>query len=253
MFFLAALLPAAVVSGTLLLSISDPVGDATGDGSYQVPLQPVISAAQPDVRSFEAENVGGKLRLTVAFGAVGNPWNAPSPFSGVVLDVFIKTAVGGAKELSGLGFKVPGASGWQEHYRVNGFTIQHFSADAAGQPQPNPDLPRLSWQGTDLTLDTGLRAGKYSYWVTSSLYTPLSPDGLLRPGGDTTAGLKSAREGTPTPLDVLLSGDQKAVYASGVLPAVGQTRDVRALILLGLAATGLIIAVLAGVLTWRRS
>ena len=134
---------------------------------------------------------------------------------------------------------------------MNSFIIQHFRAGAAGQPhQRRP--PRLSWRGAGLMLEDCLNAGEYSYWVTASLYTPLSPDGLLRPGGDTTAGLRSAREGSPAPLDVLLPGDQKAVYTSGVLPPAGQVRDVRALTLLGLAAAGLVLAVIAGVFAWRR-
>ncbi|WP_181392022.1 glucodextranase DOMON-like domain-containing protein [Deinococcus irradiatisoli] len=245
---LAALLPAA-----LLLSVPDPAGDANGDGSYLLPTRPSLSAAALDLRSFKAENVAGKLRLSTALGAVSNPWNAPTGFSGLTLDIFVKTAPGGARELSGLGLQVPGASGWQEHYRFNGFSAQHFSADASGRPALQADTPQAQVQGTDLVLDTGLPAGAYSYWVTSSLYTPFSADGILRPGGDTTpSSLRSARAGTPAPLDVLQNGDQKAVYATGILDPVGQTLDPRALGLLGLAAAGLVAAAVLGVLAWRR-
>ncbi|WP_225429902.1 glucodextranase DOMON-like domain-containing protein [Deinococcus detaillensis] len=263
---LAALLlplPAAAVAPppALLLSVPDPAGDASGDGSYQLPTRPAISASALDLRLFKAENVSGKLRLSVSFGAIGNPWNAPAGYSGAVLDIFVKTAPGGISDLTGLGLRVAGSSGWQEHYRLDGFQVQHFSAppqadQAAGQPlRPvlAPDAPRVTLQGTELILDTDLNAGEYSYWVTSSVYSPFSPDGLLRPGGDTSAsGLRSAREGTPVPVDVLLSGDQKQVYATGVLPAVGQIRDTRSVILLGLAIAGLLAAAVLSVLAWRR-
>lgn len=255
---------ASSVPPALLLSVPDPAGDASGDGSYKMSTRPAISEAALDLRLFRAENVGGTLRLSVSFGAIGNPWNAPAGYSGAVLDIFVKTAPGGISDLTGLGLRAAGSSGWQEHYRLDGFQVQHFSAP---QPQGNqtqtasrslrpvlaPDAPRVTLQGTELIVDTNLKAGEYSYWVTSSLYTPFSPDGTLRPGGDTSAsGLRSAREGTPAPLDVLLSGDQKQVYATGILPAVGQIRDTRALTLLGLAVAGLVAAAVLSVLEWRR-
>ncbi len=245
---LAALIPAA-----LLLSVPDPAGDASGDGSYQLPTRPAVSAAMLDLRLFRAENVGGKLQLSTALGAVGNPWQAPAGFSGVNLDIFVKTGPGGANDLDTLGLRAAGPPGWQEHYRVNGFVAQHFSADAAGKVRPGSGAPRVSLRGTDIVIGTDLPAGAYSYWVTTSLYTPFSPDGRARPGGDTSpSALRSAREGTPAPLDVLLSGDQKSVYTTGELRAVGQVRDVRALTLLGLAVAGLVVASVLGILAWRR-
>ncbi len=245
---LAALLPAA-----LLLSVPDPAGDANGDGSYLLPSRPSLTAAALDLRSFKAENVGGKLRLSTSLGAVSNPWNAPAGFSGFTLDIFVKTAPGGVHELTGLGLQVPGSSGWQEHYRLNGFSVQHFSADASGQPALQGAAPQLHLQGTELSIDTDLKAGAYSYWVASSLYTPFSSDGILHPGGDTSStSLRSAGAGSPAPLDVLQPGDQKAAYATGVLRPVGQTRDVRALTLLGLTVAGLVAAAVLGVLAWRR-
>ena len=245
---LAALLPAA-----LLLSVPDPAGDASGDGSYQLPARPAVSAAMLDLRLFKAENVGGKLQLSAALGAVGNSWQAPTGFSGFNLDIFVKTGPGGAGDLGNLGLRAVQPPGWQEHYHVNGFAAQHFSADAAGKVQLNRAAPRVRLSGTDLIIGTDLPAGPYSYWVMTSLYTPFSPDGVARPGGDTsTSALRSAREGSPAPLDVLLSGDQTSVYTTGQLRAVGQVRDVRALSLLGLALAGLVAASILGLVAWRR-
>ncbi|GAA4012176.1 hypothetical protein GCM10022631_25050 [Deinococcus rubellus] len=250
---LAAFLPAALLSATVLLSVPDPAGDANGDGSYQLPARPAVSAAMLDLRLFRAENVGGKLQLSTALGAVGNPWQAPAGFSGLNLDIFVKTGPGGADDLGNLGLRTVQPPGWQEHYRVNGFVAQHFSADTAGKVRLDSGAPRVSLRGTDIVIDTDIQAGAYSYWVMTSLYTPFSPDGVARPGGDTSlSALRSAREGTPAPIDVLLSGDQKSVYTSGALSSVGQVRDVRALTLLGLAVTGLVVASILGVLAWRR-
>ncbi len=245
------MLAAAVLPASLLLSVPDPAGDATGDGSYLLSTRPGVSAATLDLRLLRAEDVGGKLQLAVSLGAVGNPWNSPAGFSGVVLDVFVKTQVGGARELTGLGLSTPSGDGWQEHYRLDGFSAQHFSAAPQGKPR-SAAAPQVRLEGTDLVIATDLRAGQYSYWVTASAYTPLSPDGYLRPGGDTAVGLRSAREGSPVPLDVLLSGDQKAVYATAELSAVGTVRDERALHLLWAALSALVVAVLAGIVAWRR-
>ena len=250
----AATSPVAAASGSVLLSVPDPAGDAYGDGSYQLPVRPAVSSDQLDLRLFTASNLNGKLRLSVSLGSLGNPWNAPGGFSGALLDIFIKTGPGGQRDLTGLGLAAPDASGWQEHYRVTGFGVQHFSADQAGKLTLMNDQPRVGLQGTTLVLDTAMPAGEYSYWVTSSAYTPLSQDGLLRPGGDTgSLGLRSARAASPVPIDVLLSGDQRAVYASRILPPVGQVRDVRALTLLGLSVAGLLVAIVAGIIAWRRS
>ena len=251
--FAAAASPSPAVSGSVLLSVPDPAGDAHGDGSYQLPVRPAFSSDQLDLRLFTASAVNGKLRLSVSFGSIGNPWNAPSGFSGAVLDIFIKTGPGGQRSLTNLGLSVPGASGWQQHYRVTGFGVQQFSADQAGNITPSAAKPRVHLEGTSLVLDTDMRAGEYSYWVTSSAYTPLSQSGLLKPGGDTgSLGLRSASAASPTPLDVLLSGDQKAVYATRILPPVGRVQDTRALVLLGTAFFGLLVAVIAGIAVWRR-
>ena len=252
---LAALLPLMLGSAApaSLLSVTDPAGDAQGDGSYQLPARPTMNASQFDLRALQVQDIGGKLQLAVTLGSVGNPWNAPAGFSGVVLDVFIKTGPGGASALTGLGLRVPSDSGWQEHYRVNGFVRQHFRVDGAGKAVLQKDAPSVKLDGTELILTTNLEAGSYRYWVTSSLYTPLGKDGFWRPGGDSgTNDLRSARAGSPAPLDVLLAGDQRPIYTSGVLPGVGQVIDVRALTLLGIAAAGLLIAIIAGVIAWRR-
>ena len=248
---LSPILAAALLPGTLLLSVPDPAGDATGDGSYLLATRPALSASTLDLRLLRAEDLGGKLGLSISLGAVGNPWNSPAGFSGVVLDVFVKTQVGGVRELSGLGLRTPSNDGWQEHYRIDGFSVQHFSVGGDGKVS-RAAAPTVRLEGTDVVIGTNLRAGQYSYWVTASAYTPLSPDGYLRPSGDTTVGLRSAREGTPVPLDVLLSGDQKGVYASAELPSVGVVRDERALHLLWAALGALVVAGIAGIVAWRR-
>ena len=111
---------------------------------------------------------------------------------------------------------------------------------------------RLS--GSAVVFDTPIPAGQYSYWVTSSVYSPFTPDGYLRPGsGGGSASLISPRNNGPVPVDVISGGDQGRAYAQGVLQPVGRTRDRRALLLLGLAAAGLLLGIVASVRAWRKT
>lgn len=263
----------------LLFSLPDPVGDASGDGSYQLPAAPAMQKSDFDIRSLNVQNVGGKLRLTVSLSAIHNPWQALSGWSGVTLDIFIKTAAGGRTALDDLALSTPGLLGWQEHYRLNGFGVQHFQAtnlqatnlqatsgstDSTSSTSTDnastdsaalvTDQNKVTVRGTDIVLDTALPAGNsYAYWVTTSVYTPLNASGVLPASGNSSgATLRSARSGSPAPLDVLLSGDQRSVYLSGVLPPVGQSTDYRALALLGVALAALLFTVGLAVYIWRQ-
>lgn len=241
-----------------LLSLPDPVGDASGDGSYVLPSAPALRASAFDIRSLNVQNVGGKLQLSVALSGVDNPWQAQSGWSGVVLDIFVKTQSGGRSIMDDLSLSTPGALGWQEHYRLNGFGVQHFRADSQTPDQTAPsevkDQNKVTVRGTDIVLDTDLSASNsYAYWVTTSVYTPLNASGVLPATGDSgPTSLQSASAGTPAPLDVLLSGDQRNIYLSGTLLPVGQTTDYRALSLLGIAVACLLLTIGLAVVLWRR-
>lgn len=247
----AAFLPSLAAA---LLSVPDPAGDVNGDGSYVLPRALVGGAERAlDLRELRAENVNGRLRVTVGMGGAGNPWNAPNGLSAALVDVFVKTGLGGSRELGATGFSTAGGTGWQRHYQISGFGVRAWSAAPDGTVTPGPEDARLTVQGTDLVLDTDVPAGRYSYWVTSSVYSPLTPDGALAP--DVTGGPESlvvARAGLPAPVDVLMSGDQARAYVSSVLPENGELRDRRPLVLLGLAALGLVLAVLGTFRAWRR-
>lgn len=239
-----------------LFSLPDPAADAHGDGSYVLPSQPALRESAFDIRSLRAENAGGKLQLVISLGSVENPWHAAGGWSGVTLDIFVKTQSGGDTALADLGLITPGDSGWQEHYRLNGFeTLHERVPDGQDKPVTLNDHPQLSLRGTDITLLTQLPASEhYAYWVTSSAYTPFNASGVLPASGNGGPNdLRSARASSPAPLDVLYSGDQRSVYLSGVLPPVGQSTNYHALILLGLAVLSLLLAAALALPLWRRA
>ena len=241
-----------------LLTVPDPAGDARGDGTYTLPTQPPISAAALDLRELRADSVNGKLRLMVGLGAVQNPWNAPLGYSAGVLDIFVKSRLGGASDLGSLGFVTPPNDGWQYHLHFTGFgQTLDFVPDGSSRPvRKDVPLP-IRLNGSTLEIDTPIPAGQYSYWVTLGVYSPFTPDGLLRPsvsGGP--ASLVTPRSGTgrgaaPLPVDVISGGDQTRAYTLGVLQPVGQTRDRRTILLLGLGAFGLLLTLIATIAVWR--
>ncbi|ULH15680.1 hypothetical protein MF271_03295 [Deinococcus sp. KNUC1210] len=61
----------------------------------------------------------------------------------------------------------------------------------------------------------------------------------------------TGRGAAPIPVDVISGGDQTRAYTLGVLQPVGQTRDRRTILLLGLGIFGLLLTLVATVAVWR--
>jgi hypothetical protein len=238
---------------TTLLTVPDPAGDARGDGGYILPRQPAVTAEALDLRSFSAAPQGSGMRFKVSFGQIGNPWNAPSGFSAGVTDIFIKTGPGGRQTLADTGLRAR-SGGWQYHLRVTGFssTLERVTDQEDGVQSLSAPTVRI--EGTELVIDTAVPPGSYAYWVTSSVYTPLSTGGVLRPSGGTgPASLQTGRANAPTPVDVLAPAGDPRAFTDGTLAPVGETRDRASLLLAGLGGLGLLLTVGATVAIWRRT
>lgn len=243
--------------GALFLSaaafaFADPAGDAHGDGQYILPTRPPISADALDLREFKAETNGKTMQFTVGFGSTGNAWNLRSGFSDGVTDIFVRGGLGGESKLDSLNLAAANG-GWQYHLRITGAgsRLERF---AEGGAAPSVlEAPKVTLQGTNLLIDTQIPAGDYGYWVTSSVYSPLTPDGLLRPiiQASPTA-LQVGRANAPVPVDVLAAAGDGSAYTTGQLASVGQTHDSRPWWLLGLGAVGLILTVLTTLRLWRQ-
>ncbi|MFC5847426.1 glucodextranase DOMON-like domain-containing protein [Deinococcus petrolearius] len=235
-----------------LFSFADPAGDPRGDGRYVLPSRPPVSAEALDLRRFQAGAQGSGMRFTVDYGAVQNPWGLPSGFSAGVTDIFVKTGRGGLDTLSGLNLRAAGGR-WQYHLRVSGAgaTLEEVP-EGSSTPIRLAD-PAVRRSGTSLVVDAAVPPGEYAYWVTSSVFSPLTPDGLLRPGTDAgPAQLQAPRANVPVPVDVLAPAGDLQAYVAGTLAAQGEVRDRRPLILTALGALGLVLTALATLLLWRR-
>lgn len=240
-----------MLAAAAALTFADPAGDARGDGAYVLPTRPAISADALDLRSLTVTPLERGTRLTIGFGGQQNPWNLDSGFSAGVTDIFVRTTVSGVRTLTGLGLQTAEASGWRYHLRVSGAGGTLERADGPdGETRVTLGAPQVRMDGPNLIVDAAeLPSGTYGYWVTSSVYSPLTRDGLLRPSAGAGAlGLRASGSRAPVPVDVLAAPGDRRAYEQGVLAAVGQERDWRLSVLLGLSGLGLALAALA---TWR--
>lgn len=236
----------------VLLSFADPSGDARGDGGYLLPTRPAIGADALDLRAFRAERRGAGTRFTVELGRLDNPWGLPSGFSANVTDIFVGNAMGGQSDLTGLGLRTA-RGGWTYHLRITGGSSTLTHAPEGSGAAETLAAPTVRAEGTTLVIDAAVPPRPWAYWVTSSVYSPLTPDGLLRPTTGTGAThLQAARDDAPVPVDVLRPPGDPAPFTVGTLEAVGQTRDTRLWLLAGLGGLGLLLVGIATVQVWRR-
>ncbi|WP_309570414.1 glucodextranase DOMON-like domain-containing protein [Deinococcus sp.] len=236
-----------------LLTIPDPAGDARGDGGYLLPTRPAITQDAVDLRSFSAQPQGRGMQFTVTFGQMGNPWNAPGGYSAGVTDIFVKTGFGGQMALADTGLRVRGPGGWQYHLRVTGLgsTLEAVAEDGSGLHTLAAPTVRVS--GTSVVIDAAIPTGDYAYWVTNAVYTPLSPDGVLRPtqaAGSTV--LQAGRADSPVPVDVLAPAGDNGAYTDHTVAPLGETRNTATLILAGMGLLGLLVTLGATIAVWRR-
>ncbi|GGJ50863.1 hypothetical protein GCM10008938_41080 [Deinococcus roseus] len=237
-----------------MLNYPDPSGDHRGDGTYHLP-ENLTSTEQSslDLRNFTASDDNGKLSLEVGLGALANPLKAPLGFSTAILDIFIKTRVGGSTTLGETGFETPPGQGWQYHLHLSGFNKDFYRVPKLTPEKLKSDDIKVTPSGTTLQIQTPIPAGQYEYWVTVSLFDPLTPAGLVSPGNDNNPfHLTSALNNPPAPVDVLAQGDQGRAYIQRTLPPVGNLQDFRPWILLGMGILGVIGVVVATIMLMNR-
>jgi C-terminal binding-module, SLH-like, of glucodextranase len=217
--------PSSVLAaGTILFSVSDPQGDALGDGVYALPST-IKDTSVLDLRTFTALDVAQTLELRLSFGSVQNPERAPNGFSEPVIDVFINTERGGLEELGTTGFHTPPGRGWRYHLHVNGWNALLETAKNAPQSARVSSKVGVQVDGANIVISTQLPADAYRYWAFVSLYDPLSKHGVTEVSSEASAlHLSSNLQDAPTVLDVLSPTSQVGFYASREVPALNEPK-----------------------------
>lgn len=247
---------ASILPGVLALlapqtRLTDPAADARGDGGYVLPARPAFTQDMLDLRALDTRGTPQGMQFTVTYGQMGNPWNSPAGFSAGVTDIFVKGALGGQATLGDSGLRTSGG-GWQYHLRVSPGGSTLTEVDAQGNERPLA-APTVQVSGSSLIVQTALPEGRYGYWVTNSVYSPLTRDGVLRPTtAQNPAALQAGRADAPVPVDVMAAPGDTQAYTRATLAPVGETRDLVGIGLLALGGVGLLITVIATVFVWRR-
>ena len=211
----------AAAAATILFSVSDPQGDAFGDGAYTLPAARA-EVAPLDLRTLTALDNAGKLELRLTMGRVQNLEAAPNGFSGPVIDVFMGVGRGGTRALADTGFTAPANRGWKYHLRLTPW-LATITRDSSSSDLPDSSGVKVAVQGASLVVDTGLPASSYTYWALVGLYDPLTPTGLARPQA-TPNPLKivTSLENPPAALEVLSPSSQVGLYATRVVDPLNQ-------------------------------
>ena len=104
------------------LVLTDPTGDAIGDGTLTAPTAPIYaSSAIFDLHEVEVAGDDSGTTVKVTLGAIENAAGLPEGFSGVVVDVYLDTAPEGAETtLDGPNMRMPEGRGWQYAIRISG-------------------------------------------------------------------------------------------------------------------------------------
>ena len=214
----------ALATGSVLYSVSDPQGDALGDGLYAFPST-LTDRSVLDLRTFTASDNAGKLELQLSFASVQNTERAPNGFSFAVIDVFLNTERGGIEDLAVTGFHTPPGRGWRYHLRVNGWNVQLETAKNAPASARVSSKVAVQVDGANIVLNTQLPAEAYRYWAFVSLYDPLSKNGVKEISAVTsTFALSSNLQDAPSVVDVLSPVSQVSLYNSREVEALNEPK-----------------------------
>ncbi|HEX7000242.1 MAG TPA: glucodextranase DOMON-like domain-containing protein, partial [Trueperaceae bacterium] len=139
------------LAAAALLTLTDPTGDAAGDGTLEPPTSPVYANAAlfdlQEVSVVAGASQADPATLRVAMGAVELDESQPAGFNRSVVDVYLDLAEGGATAtLQGPGMLMPPGKGWEYAVRIS-------PRGAFGAPAPFEEGQSVEWSPLDLAID----------------------------------------------------------------------------------------------------
>ena len=232
-----------------LISLSDPVGDATGNGTLTPPSAEVYRNLAPFDLLGVTVTDDPQLTLRIEMASLSNPFDLPLGFSLPVIEVYLSGEEQGRNELlPGSGMQLPPGQGWEVAVRLTGEQATAYrTSSAPGGVETAP--VSVTTNGNELLVRTPYpRPESPRVYAVTGLYdlfgaTPWRP--LERQESPWAFSSESQR----LPVVDLLAqreGRQAEAIDAGVLPPAGGRSRLPGAIWLVLMAVGLLVA-LAGV------
>lgn len=129
----------------VFLSVSDPVGDDHGPGTYTYPTDAVFVPGAFDVVAAELGVSGDELVITTELAApIANPWGSPNGLSIQTLDVYIDKdpgeATGERLLIDGRNAALSDGNGWEYAVTIEGWDSALYVATADGANETKPTM-----------------------------------------------------------------------------------------------------------------
>ena len=243
--------------------VSDPAGDAVGDGSLALPTAPVYRRNAFDLLSVDLQDTP-TVALEVTMASLDNPWRLPNGFSLPVIEVYLDTdEEAGRAELlhgeRGSNMSLPAGVAWDYAFYITGDAFRVFSGDGELTDVTEDIGAALELEGNTLHITTQLprpEGADYAglYAVVGS-YDPLTESGWRPVSRTPSPGTLSSPIQVVRAVDVLADTleAQESAVSSGVLPRPARRAPSNDGWLL-LSAAGLLLSLVGvGLRIWTRA
>lgn len=215
------------LAAAALLTLTDPTGDAAGDGTLEPPTSPVYANAAlfdlQEVSVVAGAAQGEPATLRVAMGAVELDESQPGGFNRSVVDVYLDVSDGGATAtLQGPGMLMPPGRGWEYAVRIS-------PRGAFGAPAPLDEGQPVEWSPLELAIDgdvfvVGLPDGMgadLDVFALSGVYDAFSPHSWRPLTASPSPWSYSGTEQVVPVVDLIAPDHETQMRAlrDGVLPA----------------------------------
>ena len=235
-----------------LLSLSDPLGDAVGNGSLAAPTAERFNSSFDlgHITVLDEETFTFRLELAApaARNSTQNTQNIAQTMDSVgpIIEIYLDSEPGGAKAL------LPGSEmrlavgGWEVAFQIVGGRLRVFTPDASGNPELNSAFgARLTREGSALFVTTQLETPRrFSLYGMLGSYDPFSENGWRGVSLEPAPWRFSSPTQTRPVIDVIADNStlQTRAINSGVLPEIRTSfRQERWLLL---ASGGMLVALI---------
>jgi hypothetical protein len=211
-----------------ILSVTDPPGDAIGNGSLRPPTDVVFrTTAAFDVRRIDVFDTP-EFSFAITFEQLSNPWELPYGFSLPIVEIYLATGDEGGQAdlLPGSGMSLAAGQQWNYAFRITGESFAMLAANPFGG-DPIDVTERLGAElyveGNTLYVDTLLtRPSRFSLYGMVGGYDPFTESGWRPVRREPSPWSFSSDSQTVPVVEVIADTFELQVRAidSGILPEI---------------------------------